>query len=282
MTKLFCTDVAMEVTTDAVQVLGGYGYIQEYPVERMMRDAKITQIYEGTNQIQRLVIARELCSRRIAPFSSPVSAELRVGRTFGSVAAEYERARPEYSREAVLRAAAELGLGSDARVLDLGAGTGKLTRLLRERFAHVVAVEPDDGMRALVPGDARAGSAEHIPVSDHGVDAVFVADAFHWFAAGAALREIARVTGPGGGLALLWNTWWEREDASHPAGRPGAPRRCLLAVGRRPPVERGVAGRRRTGDRPARPGRVRGAPAVRPEQDDRPPADDEHAGRAPW
>jgi alkylation response protein AidB-like acyl-CoA dehydrogenase len=60
MTKLFCTDVAMEVTTDAVQVLGGYGYMQEYPVERMMRDAKITQIYEGTNQIQRLVIAREM------------------------------------------------------------------------------------------------------------------------------------------------------------------------------------------------------------------------------
>jgi alkylation response protein AidB-like acyl-CoA dehydrogenase len=60
MTKLFCSDAAMEVTTDAVQVLGGYGYIQEYPVERMMRDAKITQIYEGTNQIQRLVIAREL------------------------------------------------------------------------------------------------------------------------------------------------------------------------------------------------------------------------------
>ena len=48
------------MTTDAVQVLGGYGYIQEYPVERMMRDAKITQIYEGTNQIQRIVIAREL------------------------------------------------------------------------------------------------------------------------------------------------------------------------------------------------------------------------------
>ena len=60
MTKLYCTDVAMEVTTDAVQVLGGYGYISEYPLERMMRDAKITQIYEGTNQIQRLVIAREM------------------------------------------------------------------------------------------------------------------------------------------------------------------------------------------------------------------------------
>ncbi len=60
MAKLFCTDVAMEVTTDAVQILGGYGYISEYPVERMMRDAKITQIYEGTNQIQRLVIARQM------------------------------------------------------------------------------------------------------------------------------------------------------------------------------------------------------------------------------
>ncbi len=60
MAKLYCTDVAMEVTTDAVQILGGYGYISEFPVERMMRDAKITQIYEGTNQIQRLVIAREM------------------------------------------------------------------------------------------------------------------------------------------------------------------------------------------------------------------------------
>jgi alkylation response protein AidB-like acyl-CoA dehydrogenase len=66
MAKLFCTDVAMEVTTNAVQVLGGYGYIQEYPVERMMRDAKITQIYEGTNQIQRLVIAREMLKEQRA------------------------------------------------------------------------------------------------------------------------------------------------------------------------------------------------------------------------
>jgi alkylation response protein AidB-like acyl-CoA dehydrogenase len=60
MAKLYCSDVAMEVTTDAVQILGGYGYMQEYPLERMMRDAKITQIYEGTNEIQRLVIAREM------------------------------------------------------------------------------------------------------------------------------------------------------------------------------------------------------------------------------
>ena len=58
--KLVASDTAMRVTTDAVQVLGGYGYVHEYPVERMMRDAKITQIYEGTNQIQRLVIARHL------------------------------------------------------------------------------------------------------------------------------------------------------------------------------------------------------------------------------
>src|SRR5215475_6197885 len=58
--KCFASDVAMEVTTDAVQLLGGYGYVKDYPVERMMRDAKITQIYEGTNQIQRVVMAREL------------------------------------------------------------------------------------------------------------------------------------------------------------------------------------------------------------------------------
>jgi alkylation response protein AidB-like acyl-CoA dehydrogenase len=61
--KLVAGDTAMRVTTDAVQVLGGYGYITEYPVERMMRDAKITQLYEGTQQIQRLIIARQLLQR---------------------------------------------------------------------------------------------------------------------------------------------------------------------------------------------------------------------------
>jgi alkylation response protein AidB-like acyl-CoA dehydrogenase len=73
MAKLYCTDVAMEVTTDAVQILGGYGYISEYPVERMMRDAKITQIYEGTNQIQRLVIAREMLKENRAFLLAGVS-----------------------------------------------------------------------------------------------------------------------------------------------------------------------------------------------------------------
>jgi alkylation response protein AidB-like acyl-CoA dehydrogenase len=72
MAKLYCTDVAMEVTTEAVQILGGYGYIKEYPVERMMRDAKITQIYEGTNEIQRLVIAREMLKEQRALLLSPV------------------------------------------------------------------------------------------------------------------------------------------------------------------------------------------------------------------
>ena len=58
--KCFATDMAMQATTDAVQVFGGNGYTKEYPVEKLMRDAKLMQIYEGTNQIQRLVIAREV------------------------------------------------------------------------------------------------------------------------------------------------------------------------------------------------------------------------------
>ena len=58
--QCFASDTAMAVTTDAVQLLGGYGYVRDYPVERVMRDAKITQIYEGTNQIQPVVMARQL------------------------------------------------------------------------------------------------------------------------------------------------------------------------------------------------------------------------------
>jgi alkylation response protein AidB-like acyl-CoA dehydrogenase len=73
MAKLACTDAAMWVTTEAVQILGGYGYIKEYPVERMMRDAKITQIYEGTNEIQRLVIAREMLKESRAFLLASVS-----------------------------------------------------------------------------------------------------------------------------------------------------------------------------------------------------------------
>ena len=65
MAKLLCSDNAMAVTTDAVQLYGGYGFTREYPVERMMRDVKITQIYEGTNQIQRLVIAKDVYARQV-------------------------------------------------------------------------------------------------------------------------------------------------------------------------------------------------------------------------
>jgi cyclohexane-1-carbonyl-CoA dehydrogenase len=64
MSKCFCSDMAMKVTTDAVQIFGGYGYTKDYPVERLFRDAKLTQIFEGTNEIQRLVIAREMVKER--------------------------------------------------------------------------------------------------------------------------------------------------------------------------------------------------------------------------
>jgi alkylation response protein AidB-like acyl-CoA dehydrogenase len=67
--KCFASDAAMEITTDAVQLLGGYGYVKDYPVERMMRDAKISQIYEGTNQIQRLVMARQLLRAIVRPLT---------------------------------------------------------------------------------------------------------------------------------------------------------------------------------------------------------------------
>ncbi len=81
MAKVFATDVAMEVTTDAVQIFGGYGFMKDYPVEKYMRDAKITQIYEGTNQIQRLVIARN-CIKEAASLDHlsrfiPIPEELR-------------------------------------------------------------------------------------------------------------------------------------------------------------------------------------------------------------
>jgi len=66
MAKCFCSDAAMDIATDMVQILGGYGYTRDFPVERMFRDAKLTQIFEGANQIQRRIIARELMKRRPA------------------------------------------------------------------------------------------------------------------------------------------------------------------------------------------------------------------------
>ena len=136
-----------------------------------------------------------------------------LGQSFGSAAAEYERVRPDWPPAAVDRAAALLGLEQDAEVVDLAAGTGKLTRLVAERFDRVVAVEPDDRMRALLDVEAHAGTAERMPLPTGSADAVFVGDAFHWFDAPAALAEIARVLRPRGGLVLLWNNWWETEPA---------------------------------------------------------------------
>lgn len=131
------------------------------------------------------------------------------GETFGRVAEAYARTRPPYPRAAIERAAAELALTADSIVLDLGAGTGNLTRALREQFVRVVAVEPDEGMRAQFDGEVLAGTAERIPLPDAAVDAVFAGEAFHWFDLEPAVKEIGRV---GSGLAVLMRSWGETEQ----------------------------------------------------------------------
>ena len=133
----------------------------------------------------------------------------RPGDTFGRVAKAYARTRPGYSPAVIERAARELGLTRESTVLDLAAGTGVLTRALREQFARVIAIEPDEGMRAQFVGEVFAGTAESIPLADGSVDAVFVGDAFHWFEPQAALDEIRRVAGA---LAVLSNGWGIKEQ----------------------------------------------------------------------
>ena len=134
------------------------------------------------------------------------------GRTFGHVAEAYDRTRPAYGVAVLDRAASLLELGPDATVVDLAAGTGKLTSALGVRFARVIAVEPDDAMRAYIAGESLAGSAEAIPLADDAVDAVFVGEAFHWFDWERALAEIQRVVRPGGGLAVIARSWGEQEQ----------------------------------------------------------------------
>ena len=77
MAKVFASDTAMKVTTDAVQLFGGYGYVRDYPIEKYMRDAKITQIYEGTNQVQRIVISREILKEAEAALADPAKVLVR-------------------------------------------------------------------------------------------------------------------------------------------------------------------------------------------------------------
>jgi SAM-dependent methyltransferase len=131
---------------------------------------------------------------------------------FTESAAAYERGRPGYPAAALDWLVGEFGLGVESRVLDLGAGTGKLTRGLVGRVGSVVAVEPLDAMRewlsrVVASAEAVSGFAEALPLEAASVDAVFSGEAFHWFSLEPALAEIRRVLRPGGagGLAVLWN-----------------------------------------------------------------------------
>jgi SAM-dependent methyltransferase len=130
----------------------------------------------------------------------------------------YDRVRPGYPPEAIDWFAGQLGLRPGRTVVDLAAGTGKLTRPLLATGARVIAVEPSEGMLAVLrrrapEAEAMTGTAEDIPLPDGSADALVVAQAFHWFANDSALREIHRVLRPGGALGLVWN----RRDLSAPA-----------------------------------------------------------------
>lgn len=126
--------------------------------------------------------------------------------SFGSAAGLYERGRPSYPTEAV-----EWLLPAGAtHVVDLGAGTGKFTRLLVDRVAHVTAIEPSAGMReqlirSVPEAQVLPGSAERLPIDGESVDAVLAAQAWHWVDPARAVPEVARVLKPGGVLGLIWN-----------------------------------------------------------------------------
>jgi len=125
---------------------------------------------------------------------------------FASAAEVYDRARPSYPPKAIDWLVERTGLGPGKTVVDVGAGTGKLTRQLVGTGARVVAVEPIAEMRALIGvGEAVDGTAEELPLEDASADALTVAQAFHWFDSDRALPELHRVLRPGGRLALFWN-----------------------------------------------------------------------------
>jgi ubiquinone/menaquinone biosynthesis C-methylase UbiE len=134
---------------------------------------------------------------------------------FARSADAYDRARPDYPPPAIDWLAARMGLRAGRTVVDLAAGTGKLTRPLAATGAETIAIEPVAEMRARIgPAAARAldGTAEAMPLADASADAVTVGQAFHWFDGEAALAEIHRVVRPGGALALVWN----RRPLEHP------------------------------------------------------------------
>jgi ubiquinone/menaquinone biosynthesis C-methylase UbiE len=142
---------------------------------------------------------------RVVPFAAVA---------FTNEADAYERGRPGYADAVIAELVQTFGLQPGRRALDLAAGTGKLTRQLVVSGAELVAVEPLAALRAqfraVLPDIAVLdGTAEAIPLADESVDAVFVAQAFHWFDADRALAEITRILRPGGFLALLWN---DRDD----------------------------------------------------------------------
>jgi SAM-dependent methyltransferase len=137
-------------------------------------------------------------------------------RSFETVAAEYERHRPDYPEEGLRWAADQLGLATGARVLDVGAGTGKLTRGLVALGFEAVAVEPGAPMleqlrKALPEAEAHEAPAESIPLPDASIDAAFAGQAYHWFDRERAVPELHRVVRREGGLVLIWN-WWDERD----------------------------------------------------------------------
>lgn len=155
------------------------------------------------------------------------------GLSFGTVAGAYERSRPGYPAEAVRWLIGD----RPRRVIDLGAGTGKLTRDLVAYGHNVVAVEPSGPMlvqlRQVLPStDARQGTAESIPAEDASFDVVVMAQAFHWVDREVAVPEIARVLRPGGRLALVWNLRDESERWVHDLWQviaPDEPREIVSA-----------------------------------------------------
>jgi ubiquinone/menaquinone biosynthesis C-methylase UbiE len=143
---------------------------------------------------------------------------------YTTAADKYVRGRPDYPPEIAIWLRETLGLQAGTTVVDLGAGTGKFTPRLVATGATVIAVEPVDEMRAKLSSalpkvEARAGTAESVPLPEASVDAVVCAQSFHWFATREALAEIYRVLKPGGRLGLIWNPrdarigWVARLDA---------------------------------------------------------------------